>query len=74
MSRRRRKPVVKSIATATEAVVWRTRILCEMLEAITLPPQLEEPIRRTLDALDDYQASAQAPPQAAHALFTGVQP
>lgn len=55
--RRRRKPVAKPIAAATEAVIWRGRVLCEMLEAVTLPPQLEEPIRRMLDALDDYEAS-----------------
>lgn len=57
--RTRRKPIPKPIATATDAIVWRSRIMLEMLEGITLPPQFKEPMKRMQDALDDYEASRQ---------------
>jgi hypothetical protein len=53
----RRKPIVKPIAVAMDAVAWRLRIHIEMLEGITLPPQFKEPIKRMQDALEDYEAS-----------------
>lgn len=54
---RKRKPVQMTIAQATEAILWRARILCEMLDALEQPVQMQEPIKRMKEALSDFEAS-----------------
>jgi hypothetical protein len=56
---RKRKPVAKPMLCAADAIYWRGTVLTEMLEGITLPPQLAEPIKRMRAALEDYDASKQ---------------
>jgi len=62
MSRKsRRKPVIKTMAAATEELQWRAKVLAEIIEGLQMPPQVEEPLRRMLWALDDYEASKAVP-------------
>jgi hypothetical protein len=53
----RRKPVIKTMEAATTELFWRSRVLAEIIEGLEMPPQVEEPLRRMLWALDDYEAS-----------------
>jgi hypothetical protein len=55
---RKRKPITKPLPEAAEALLWRARILTEILEGLELPVQTAEPIRRLKDAIDDYEFSA----------------
>lgn len=55
----RRKPQPKSMPQATDAVVWRSRILCEMLEGCEGDNPLQAAIRNLVHALEDYEASRQ---------------
>lgn len=54
---RGRKPLAKSLATATDDLHWRSKILLEMCDGLELPIQLHEPIRRLRMALEDFEAS-----------------
>lgn len=54
---RKRKPQPKSIASATDAVVWRSRILCELLEGREGDNSMQSAIRNLEHALEDYEAS-----------------
>lgn len=54
---RGRKPVAKPLSAATDCLFWRCTVLTEMLDAIELPPQMKEPIKRMKDALADFEAS-----------------
>ena len=54
---RKRKPITKPLPEAAEALLWRARILTEILEGLELPVQTAEPIRRLKDAIGDYEAS-----------------
>lgn len=54
---RKRKPVLKPISAATDALMWRARIVCEMLDGLEMPAQLHEPIKRMKEALEDFEAS-----------------
>ena len=59
---RRRKPQLKPLASATESVIWRSRIMLEMLQPIDLPPQFRDPMKRWSEALEDYEASRNISP------------
>lgn len=63
---RRRKPIVKPLVTATDAVVWRARILCEMLEGREGDNPTIAAICNLEHALEDYEASRT--PANGHAL------
>jgi hypothetical protein len=54
---RKRKPVVKPMEAAIDSLFWRATVLTEMLDGLTLPPQLAEPIKRMQQALSDYEHS-----------------
>lgn len=54
---RRRKPAVKSLDAATEAVVWRARMLCEILDGREGDNPMIAAIRNMEHALEDYEAS-----------------
>lgn len=54
---RKRKPQPRSMPQATDAVVWRSRILCEMLEGREGDNPLQAAIRHLEHALEDYEAS-----------------
>lgn len=56
----RRKPQPKSLPQATEDVVWRSRILMEILEGCgPLGDPIMDGMRRLEHALEDYEASRQ---------------
>jgi hypothetical protein len=53
----KRKPVVKPLPTATTELYWRGKVACEILDGLELPIQAQEPVKRFLWAVADYEAS-----------------
>lgn len=68
----KRKPKVKSLEAATEAVVWRARILCEMLEGREADNPLMAAIVYVEHALEDYEFAKH--PANGHAQQMELQP
>jgi hypothetical protein len=54
---RKRKPVVKPIAEATDELYWRARVISENVDNKRIPAEYVDSMMRLRSALQDYEAS-----------------
>lgn len=53
----RRKPVPTTIAAATDTLLWRARVLAEIVDGFPDDARTAEPLRRLWHAIEDFEAS-----------------
>lgn len=53
----KRRPVPTTIAAATDTLLWRARVLAEIVDGFPNDSRTAEPLKRLWYAIEDFEAS-----------------